>query len=258
MRHVVLAAPVLLAIASAAPAAAQQALPAPGDDVVVTLGLGPKLQPEYEGAKSYMLSPFPIVGLRFMVNPFTGQPSSEYGFGIAPAFNFIGQRDAGVDKALRGLGTIDAAFEAGLTADYTLPYARGYVTVRQGFGGHQGQVAELGLQAIVRPVPGLKVSVGPTVSFATDDYMSTYFGVTRKEAAKSRFGRFDADGGLRAYGAAARADYDLTPNWLVRLDTSWSRLAGDAAKSPIVRKAGSEDQFTLGLGVAYRFGVDYR
>lgn len=254
MRRAVLAALAFLAPA----AAAAQTLPAPGDDVIVTLGLGPKVQPEYEGAKSYMLSPFPIVGLRFMVNPFTGQPASEYGLGFAPAFRFLGERDKSVDKRLAGLNSVDMAFEAGVTVDYTVPFARAFVEVRQGFGGHQGQVVDLGAEGIFRPAPGLKISVGPRLSFASDDYMSTYFGVTKKEAGKSKFSAFDADGGFRSWGAAARADYEWSPNWLLRADASWNRLAGDAGRSPIVRKGGSADQFTFGIGVAYRFGVDYR
>lgn len=247
-----------IAVALAALPVPALAQTAPGDDVVVTLGAGPMLQPNYEGSKSYLVSPFPIVGMKFMLNPITGQPGSDTGLGFAPSFRYLGERNRGVDKVLRGLKPVDASLEVGVAVDYTADLWRAYVEVRQGFGGHSGQVGDVGLQAILRPMPGTKISVGPKLSFATEDYFDTYFSVTRREALRSRYSRFDADAGLRAYGATIRADYDLTPQWLLRLDGSWMRLAGDAGRSPIVRKGGAVDQFTLGLGAAYRFGVDYR
>jgi outer membrane protein len=239
-------------------ALAQSAFPAPGDDAVLTLGGGPKLQPKYEGAKNYMFAPFPIISLRFMVNPFTGQPSSEFGFGVAPAFRFLDERSGSVDRRLRGTDKIGIAVETGLTVDYTTPFARGFVEVRQGFGGHSGQVADLGLDGILRPAPGVKLSLGPRISFASADYMDTYFTIDRKAAARSRFNRFEADAGLKSWGAGGRIDWDLTPQWLIRLDGTWNRMAGDAGRSPIVRNGGDRDQFTVGLGAAYRFGLDYK
>lgn len=261
MRKITFALLAATVLASAAPASAQQAaFPSPADDVIVTLGGGVRLQPEFEGSGRYEASPFPIIGLRFMVNPFTGEPTSEFGFGIAPAFRFIGERNAGVDSRLGGLNRIDAAFEAGLNLSYTTSYARGFLEIRQGSGGHDGMLFDVGADAIFLPAPGLKVAVGPRLSFATDDYMSTYFSVSAAEAGASVVGlpAYDAGGGLRSFGAAIRADYDLTPQWLLRFDAAWNRLAGDAGDSPIVTRIGDRDQFTVGIGAAYRFGIDYR
>ncbi|NLH79891.1 MAG: hypothetical protein GX458_03475, partial [Phyllobacteriaceae bacterium] len=59
-----------------------QQVPAPGDDVVVTLGGGGRVAPDWDGSKTYVLSPMPIVGVKFLRSPFTGQPSSDTGFGL--------------------------------------------------------------------------------------------------------------------------------------------------------------------------------
>ncbi|MEJ1160880.1 MipA/OmpV family protein [Prosthecomicrobium sp. N25] len=254
MRRPVLIAALLAALLPGA-AAAQTAAPA-WSGAVVTLGGGPKLQPEWEGSKNYLIAPFPIVSLRFSVNPFTGEPTSDLGFGVAPAFRYLDSRSGGVDKRLRGTERVDAALEVGAVVDYTLPYARAFVELRQGFGGHDGIVGDLGVEGILRPAPGVKVSVGPRLSFADDDYMDTYFSVSPKVAGRTNFSRYEADAGIKSYGAGARIDWDFNPHWLVRLDGTWNRLTGDAAKSPIVRRAGDRDQFTLGLGAAYRFGID--
>lgn len=257
---------VLAACLTAAPALAHAADPAyappayapPGHEVTVTLGLGAQVTPSYEGSDSYDLGPMPIFDLKFRHNPLTGAPSSDTGFGIRPAFRYVGKRAA--TGELAGLDAIDAAFELGLNLSWTDEMWRVFVEGRQGFGGHHGQIFDLGADAILRPLPGLTAAIGPRVSFATSDYVETYFDISAAEAAASLsgFSAYSADAGLRSYGVGARLDYELTPQWLVRLDASYSRLADDLAHSPIVREAGSADQFTVGLGVAYRFGFDWR
>lgn len=231
---------------------------APGYDVMVTLGAGAQLRPEYEGANSYDVGPMPIFGLTFKVNPFTGQASSDTGFGIRPAFRYIAKRDGSGELA--GLDDVDAAFELGLNLSWTEQMWRVFVEGRQGFGGHSGQIFDLGADAILRPYAGVTASFGPRVSFATGDYVETYFDVTAAESAASggRFAAYSGDAGLKSYGVGGRIDYELTPEWLVRLDASYSRLASDLADSPIVRETGSPNQFTVGLGVAYKFGFNWR
>lgn len=229
---------------------------APGYDVLVTLGAGAQMKPEYEGADSYDVSPMPIFGLTFKLNPFTGQPTTETGFGIRPAFRYLSKREGSGELA--GLNDVDAAFELGLNLSWTEQMWRVFVEGRQGFGGHSGQIFDLGADAILRPLPGVTASFGPRVSFATSNYVETYFNVSTTEAGLSGFSPYSADGGLRSYGVGGRVDYELTPQWLVRLDASYSRLADDLADSPIVRETGSADQFTVGLGVAYRFGFNWR
>jgi outer membrane protein len=227
-------------------------------DAMVTIGAGIEVRPDYEGADSYGVGPMPILGLKFRVNPLTGAPTSDTGFGIRPAFRYIGKRD-GTGK-LAGLDTIDAAFELGLNLSWTERTWQVFVEGRQGFGGHSGQVFDLGADAILRPTPGLTASLGPRVSFATADYVSTYFDVSPAESAASlgAFSTYDAGSGLKSYGVAGRLDYELTPQWLLRLDASYNRLASDLADSPVVRNAGSADQFTVGIGAAYKFGFNWR
>jgi outer membrane scaffolding protein for murein synthesis (MipA/OmpV family) len=257
MRRLVLAAPLLVAFA--APVAAQQLTTnTSAADVVFTLGGGGKVSPEYEGSKDYAFSPFPILGLKFKVNPLTGQPSSETGFGIRPAFRYIGKRDASTNSALSGLNAVDASYELGLYLDWTDTNWRAFVEARQGFGGHHGQVFDLGVDAILRPFQNVTVNAGPRLSFATSDYMSTYFDVSAAESLTSGYAAYSANGGLKSYGVGTTINFDITPNWLVRVEGSYSRLADEAANSPIVDKAGSADQFSVGIGAAYRFGLSYK
>ena len=66
---------------------------------------------------------------------------------------------------------------------------------------------------------------------------------------------YNADSGFRSVGLAARASYGLTDDWTFHVQGGYDRLIGDAADSPITER-GSENQFTLGAGVTYRFAFD--
>ncbi|WP_165498217.1 MipA/OmpV family protein [Siculibacillus lacustris] len=232
-------------------------LPGPGDDAIVTLGGGARLAPEWDGSKSYVLSPMPIVGFRFLRSPFTGQPTTDTGFGIRPAFRHVGERKFDVHDRLWGLDKVDAAWELGLAADYTDTWFRASVEVRQGFGGHTGQIVDLGLDGIVHPFEHVTLSAGPRLSLASAAYMNTYFGVTAAESARTGLATHRPGGGVRGAGLATAASWEIDPRWVVRADAGWTRLADDAATSPIVRADGARDQFTVGLGVAWRFGVGW-
>ncbi|MDK9697019.1 MAG: MipA/OmpV family protein [Siculibacillus sp.] len=229
-----------------------------GDDMVVTLGGGLKTEPGWEGSKSHVLSPFPIIGLRFLRSPLTGEATSDTGFGIAPSFRLLSSRSFGAASAMAGLPKVATAFEAGVTIDYTDRNWRAFVTARQGFGGHHGQIFELGLDGIFHPMAKLTLEAGPRVSFATTDYMRTYYGVSAASALATGIPAHAPNGGYRGAGLAARATWEIDRNWLVRGDASWTRLSDEIARSPIMRAEGRRDQFAVGLGVAYRFGVNWR
>ena len=228
------------------------------DDLVVTLGGGLKTEPGWDGSKSYVLSPFPIIGLRFLRSPLTGQPTTDTGFGIAPSFRYLSNRSFGPASPMTGLPDVATAFEAGLTVDYTDSNWRAFATARQGFGGHHGQTFELGIDGILHPMDKLTLEAGPRVSFATSDYMRTYYGVSAASSAATGVAAYDPGGGYRGAGVAGRITYDIDRNWLVRGDASWTHLSDKIAASPIMRAEGNREQFSVGLGVAYRFGVGWR
>lgn len=108
---------------------------------------------------------------------------------------------------LEGLDDVDAAFELGATIGYRHGMWRGFATLRHGFGGHDGLIGEVGVDAIVEPTPRLSVSLGPRLHFADSEYLDTYLGVSTAEAAASGLDEFDPDGGLKGVGLEAEARY---------------------------------------------------
>ncbi|MEM9104904.1 MAG: MipA/OmpV family protein [Pseudomonadota bacterium] len=222
------------------------------------LGLGGLMQPKYPGADEYILTPYPIIVVDRLFVPGVGQvvdgKEVTRGFGFYPAFSFNGEREASDSPDLRGTDTIDASAEIGLGIRYRYDWLRGYVELRQGFGGHSGQVGRAGLEVLTEPTEKLNVNFGPRFNFGSDEYMETYFGVTSSEANApgSRLSAFDPGAGVFSVGFDVTANYALTERTTLHFRTGWDRYVGDGADSPIV-ELGNENNFTIGAGLSYRF-----
>ena len=235
--------------------------PMPAKQFVLELGGGAIVKSKYPGADSYLFYPFPIIAVGRFYVPGFGQVVDgnkvKRGFYFYPSFDFNGQRKASDSSDLTGTNTIDWALELGLGAGYRYEWLRSFVELRQGINGHEGQVADFGIDIITNPADRLEVIFGPRASWASDDYMGTYFGVTAAEATApgSILSAFNADSGFKTVGLEARANYAWSEKSTFHLQGGWDRFVGDAKNSPIV-KAGSEDQFSIGVGVSYRFAFD--
>ncbi len=227
---------------------------------VIDIGAGAMLQPRYEASDSYLIYPFPIISVGRFYFPGLGQVVDgrrKSGVFFYPSFNFIGERKASDSTELTGTDTVDWAIEAGLGGGFRAHYFRAFAELRQGFNGHSGQVGQLGVDAIVYPHEKWELSFGPRADFASEDYMDTYFGVTAAEAAASggNLTAYDPGAGFKSLGLAARASYDWNDDFRLHIQGGYNRLIGDAADSPIA-DAGSKDQFSIGVGVTYRFAFD--
>lgn len=229
----------------------------PEKQFVVSVGLGGLWQPRYPGADDYLLSPFPIITFDRLFVPGFGQvvdgKTKTRGFGFYPFFSFIGERKASDSPDLIGTKPVDWAVEAGLGVRYRYDWIRGFAEIRQGFNGYSGQYGTLGLDFIVEPTERMELIFGPRVNFGSEGYTDTYFGVTAAEAgaAGSKLVAYNPKAGLNSAGVAARVKYALNEKTFLHVSAGWDKFVGDVADSPIVQ-LGSEDQFTLGIGLSYR------
>ncbi|MGI9372018.1 MAG: MipA/OmpV family protein [Hyphomicrobiales bacterium] len=247
--------------AAAADVSTETDEPTSGKQYVLDLGVGVEFKPKYPGADDYIVFPFPIIGVgRFYVPGFgdvvDGQKPKR-GFYFFPDFDFNGERKASDSSDLRGTNKVDWAVEVGAGIGYRYDWILGFASIRQGFNGHKGQVASFGIDFVADPTDRINIAIGPRASWASKDYMRTYFGVTPGEAAApgSILTAYKPGSGFKTVGAALRASYDLTDTTTLHLRGRWDRFIGDADDSPIV-KVGSENQFTIGVGASYRFAFD--
>lgn len=177
-------------------------------------------------------------------------------FRIGPSFNIIGERKESDSKILRGLGSVDTAYEVGVFAEFwPVTWLRTRLEVRQGFEGHEGLVVDLASDAVWDATDRLRLTLGPRLSIANKDYMQIYYGVTNLQSAASGLKRFDAGSGLQSAGIAGSIRYKWSEQWATLGYAEVGRLLGDAEKSPIVDR-GSDTTLTVGAALTYTFTFD--
>jgi outer membrane protein len=99
------------------------------------------------------------------------------------------------------------------------------------------------------------LSGGPRLSLASGAAQRPYFNVNAAEFAATGLPVYTARGGIYSWGGGVQAKYQWSPQWATHVFAEYERLTGGGANSPIVRRRGSPNQFTLGLGGTYSFDV---
>ncbi len=235
----------------------------------VSVGAGVINAPKYPGADSYRLRAIPVISLafgRFFVgggDPGGGgggggggvgmnivrDPAWRLGVALAPGFGRA--RRESDHPSLAGLGDIDRATRAVAFAGYTWGWLSANLRVATDIEGEdQGTLATFDLSARYRATPELSFSAGPGITWADDDYMTTFFGVSGEQAARSSLPAYEAKGGVHALRFGVGASYRFERRWSVGGRVSRARLTGDAADSPITR---DRTQYTAAIFAAYRF-----
>lgn len=231
-------------------------------DRIVTVGIGAQVTPQYPGADTYGIYPWPNFGLRRAGEPVPFEAADDsFGFGLinqsgfsfGPALQIQGRRkdeDVGAP-----IGNVPTTIEIGAFAQAFLGSSfRLRAEARRGIGGHDGWNGDIGADAII-PLGRSRMSIGPRVRLADERYMDAYFGVDSAQAARTGLPAFDAGGGVHSVGATAGLDLQLSDTWGVYSYARYDRLVGDAADSPIVRTYGSRNQYSAGLGLTYSFRI---
>lgn len=95
-----------------------------------------------------------------------------------------------------------------------------------------------------------KVIPSVSVEWANAKYMKSYFGINAQQAARSGLSEYRPSAGFKDVSLRVGFSYELTKTWSITGAAGVSRLMGDAADSPLVRR---KSQAVGALGVAYRF-----
>ncbi|MEE2987408.1 MAG: MipA/OmpV family protein, partial [Nitrospinota bacterium] len=84
----------------------------------------------------------------------------------------------------------------------------------------------------------------------------TYFSITPTQSDTTGISAYDSGGGIKDIGVGAALKYDWDAHWILKGKLAFTRLLGDARDSPLANSEtgrGSENQFKLGMFIAYRF-----
>ena len=264
----------------AMPAAAQQVAPTldvPAGNVgldsdrtgpVFTIGLGAAFAPDYEGSDDYQ--PVPLWNLRAgnLYHPETYVqvlgptlrsnvlPSDHWRLGLSG--RYIPERDDVDDDIVDEFDSVDASLLLGVMAGYD--FIAGHqrdlgimLDVKQDVGGDNGFLGTI--QGFYGTALGnrSRLGLGIETTWASEDYMSSYFGVNAGDAAQSGLDQFDADEGLKDVAVSASYTYAFGKRWTVTGVGRYARLLNDAEDSPIVDDRGDANQFVVGLLANFTF-----
>ncbi|GGJ41317.1 MipA/OmpV family protein [Neoroseomonas lacus] len=229
----------------------------------VRLGAGVAFGPAYPGSSTIRALPLPVVEIAYRPElPFLDSVflNGRDGFGavvfrqgpisIGGSIGFAPGRDQDVAARLHGMGDIEAAARASafVRADFG-PFGLSLQSFTA-VGDQQGTTVVLGASLGQPIAPGLMMMGKVEATWADQDNMQEWFGVTAQQASRSRFAAYNAGAGFRSVSANLTAIYKITDTWSVSVSGGVSQLLGDAADSPITQRA--TQPFGL-LGFTYRF-----
>ncbi|MBF9150410.1 MipA/OmpV family protein [Novosphingobium sp. 1Y9A] len=267
--------PVLAQTAPAANAPARPAGPPPAPQGwTMTVGVAPVFGMAWAGSKDTALSIFPGLRVNYKDTLFLSVQDglgwnavNRDGWKAGPIVRSrFGRNEddggspflvAGGSDALRGMGDIGIAGEGGGFVEKRLGAKRQWrlrAEVRQGFGAHEGVVGDVLAQYSGRS-GRLMYAVGPRATFASGDFMRTYYGVDAGQSARTGLAVSRPDGGLASYGLGANLIRPLDRKRAVAVFAGVDRLGGEPAGSSLIRERGQRTQFSIGLGYSYRFGL---
>jgi MipA family protein len=254
------------------------------DDTWVSVGAGAGYRPSYEGSDDYNISPAPFIqgsvdgfnfgargpGLFVDVIRDSGRTQGQekkIQLVLGPQIMFRFDRTSRIkDPVVSLLGERDTGVELGFTSGIAIkklanPFDTLTVSLNAGWdvaGAHDGSIISPSVSYSTPLSRAAFVNLSLSADRVDDNFAHTYYTIDAAASTASGLPTFNADGGWKSAGAFLIGAYDLSGN---ALDggfslfglSSYSRLLGDAKRSPITSIRGSADQFFVGGGIAYSF-----
>ena len=226
--------------------------------------------PDYEGSDEYdfTFAPmlfykingssryFQLVGNKVFLN-ILDQENLEFGpMGVYR----LGRASGSVeDDVVSKMSTVDSSIEVGGFIGYAKKFDNNprhrmnvHLDVTQDVSdGHDGLTAALSAiywRPIARP---FDIGFRGAVTFADDEYMSSFFDVTASDSASSGLPQFDADAGLKDASVQLMGLLHLSKAWKIAGGVQYKRLMGDAEDSPVVDQRGDANQISAGIALLY-------
>ena len=222
------------------------------------------VSPEYEGANTYRVTGFPLIfpsdGVVTKRIEVRGADDvrlkliNQDRFDAGPLVGYRFDRDEDDGPRLVGLGDVDGGLVVGGFARYAIIptlYA-GISYHRTVTGDVDGGQLRFGLEYETKLSSNVTLSAETGATYADDEYMDAYFGVSAAQAARSAAGlsAFNADSGIKDFYFGIGTVIGFGPRWSLGLKGRYSRLLGDAADSPVIE---TEDQFSGSATIRFKF-----
>jgi outer membrane scaffolding protein for murein synthesis (MipA/OmpV family) len=277
MRISIIAAGALLL---ASPAVAQDAASEPSvfDGDYLSIGAGAAYGPSYAGSDDYVVYPVPLVQGSFHgvgIDPRSGglaldfipDPDKGTGFNLGVAARVRMDRAHKIkDPVVRSLGKLDTAVEVGPTAGVTVaqvlnPYDSLTFTADALWdvaGAHKGMVVDPSVSYFTPLSRGIAASLSLSAEYADGKFADYYYTISPAGSAASGLPVFNAGSGFTRAGANVLLGFDLDGNLengglALVVVGGYSRMLGDANRSPVTSIRGSADQWLGAVGLGFTF-----
>ncbi|HSQ96712.1 MAG TPA: MipA/OmpV family protein [Croceibacterium sp.] len=268
------------ALALASPAVAQEVDKQPSifDGDYLSVGVGVGYEPSYIGSNDYIFYPTGIaqgsfhgIGLVSRTNgvalDFIPNRPGKVGLDLGIAGDVrLNRTQKAHDPVVDRLGTLDAAIEVGPTIGVTIPHLLSDYDslsigtdvlwdVSNAFGGME-MYPHISYQTPLSR--GILASVSVSGDYGDDKFADYYFSITPAGSVASGLPEFHAKGGFNQLGTTLFVGVDLDGNlanggFALFGAASYTRVLGDAKRSPLTSMRGSADQWFGTLGVGYTF-----
>jgi len=246
------------------PSTAQESEAETGDSSFLVVGAG--VLPEFEGSDDFR--PVPFVVSRFFLAgteieidglqvraDFMKDSIWRAGFAMSVG---IPRTDSVGSAAVAALPKVDLAAEFGGFVGFKTAFGSakegtlsGFVSVRQDVtGAHGGLLATPELEYFFAASRMLRFGLAANATYASNNYMDTYFSIDAEGSLASGLAEYQAGGGLKDVGAELYSILSFSPKWGVFSRVTYNRLMNDAADSPVIE---SRNQYFFGGGLFYRF-----
>ncbi|MBC8718365.1 MULTISPECIES: MipA/OmpV family protein [Brucella/Ochrobactrum group] len=228
-------------------------------DWYLKVGAAGMIAPKFEGSNKYRFSAQPLISLgrQGEAERFSSRnDNASFAFIDKDRFRVgaVGKLMFERDTDIEGIHKTKFGGEAGGFVDvYPTDWLRFRGEVRHGIRAHKGVVADIAADAFYDVTPKIRVSAGPRATFASKDYMRTYYGVTAEEAVASGLKEYRPGGGWESVGVGGAVTWQATDKIDTSLFAEYNRLQDKAKNSSIVKDHGSPNQFTVGVSATYRF-----
>jgi outer membrane scaffolding protein for murein synthesis (MipA/OmpV family) len=229
---------------------------------VATVRGGVRFSPAYFGSTTIRPGPDAAVRLDHVELPggVVIGSNDTVGFlrGLTPRLSarYLTRRVSNDYAEIAGLDNIPFSIEAGFGVGYERRNYRAFADARYGVIGHNSWVADIGADGITYPYEGLTLTLGPRVSFGSQRFMDTYFGISAPESEASGLASYKPESGIYGAGIEFGARYLFNERWGIEGVARWTKLVDSAANSPIVEN-GADDQYIVRFDFTRRISLGF-
>ena len=234
----------------------------PSDNWRYTLGLGAAAVPDYQGSEDYRAAPLPIARAQkgFQYGQLFGSkvtsnlvPHPNFRAGLVASY--ISKRDDVDNNQVDNLKTVDQALMLGGLVGYDLDLNGGTLGfevewTHDVIDGNDGWLLQPEIKYRRKLAEDWRLNVSTTLTYASEDYMESYFSITPADSARSGLPTYNASDGFKDVGMNLALTYSFTDHWGVGGLVGYKRLLNDAEDSPVT-KVGDENQYIAGLFLTY-------